>query len=227
MLFHGPLSAESFAPQRTPKGINLNPPHTMTIRNLTASRAVVDGRQAERLTPPVQVSTTGITSFGSVAETRGYSSNSRRMPSSIILVMDNSAGLTPRTYVVGDPDGMVTGKTGATYTQPTRAQGTSVAAIQNSLRSASLLIKGVNYSCTNGPVQFAENFQFADADYDKLQITDIFPTEAERNTAQNPNLLTLSFKEPYELDWNSAFLITAAPGELVTLTFFIGAASGR
>ena len=198
----------------------------MTLRNITAGRAVVDGRQAERLTPPVQVSTNPISSFGSVADLRGFSSNSRRMPSSVILTMTN-AGLLPLEYVVGDPDGMVAGKLGRAFTQPNSAQGISVAAVQNSLRSAALLIKGMNYASSNGPLQFAQTFQFADADYDRLSITDIQPTEAERNTAQNPNLLTLNFKEPYELDWNSAFLITVPAGESVTLTFFIGAASNR
>lgn len=198
----------------------------MTIRNLTASRAVVDGRQAERLTPPVQVSTTPISSFGSVAESRGYSTNARRMPTALIYTMTN-AGVTPLEYVIGDPDGMVAGKLGRAFTQPTAVQGTSVAAAQNSLRSAALLIKGVNYASTDGTVQFNQTFQFADADYDRLTLTDIYATEAERNTAQNPNLLTISFKEPFELDWNSAFLITVPAGESVTLTLFIGAASNR
>jgi|688.fasta_scaffold225641_3 hypothetical protein len=198
----------------------------MTLRNITAGRAVVDGRQAERLTPPVQVSTTPITSFGSVADLRGYSSNSRRMPSSLIVTMTN-ATVGTLTYVLGDPDGMVAGKLNRTFTQPTSAQGISVAAVQNSLRSASLLINGMNYSTNNGPVQFAQTFQFVDADYDRANIIDIQPTQAERNTAQNPNLLTLSFKEPYELDWNSAFLINVPAGGTVTLTLFIGAASNR
>jgi len=198
----------------------------MTIRNLTASRAVVDGRQAERLTPPVQVATTPISSFGSVADSRGYSSNNRRMPSSFTMTMTNAtAGALE--YVVGDPDGMVAGKTGRTFTQPTSAQSNTVAAIQNSLRSAALLIKGINYNTTDGAVQFPQSFRFADGDYDRVSEIDIFSNEAERNTAQNPNLLTISFKEPFELDWNSAFLITVAPGESATVTFFIGAASNR
>lgn len=198
----------------------------MNIRTLTASRAVVDKVQAERLAPPVQVSTNPITSFGSVSEARGYSSNSRRMPTSFTVTMTNAtAGALE--YVVGDPDGMVAGKTGRTFTQPTAAQSITVAALQNSFRSAAVLIKGINYNTTDGTVQFPQAFRFADADYDRVSEIDIFSVEAERNTAQNPNLLTLSFKEPFELDWNSAFLLTVAPGESATLTFFIGAASNR
>jgi hypothetical protein len=198
----------------------------MTLRNITAGRAVVDGRQAERLTPPVQVSTTPISSFGSVADMRGFSSNSRRMPSSLIFTITNgTAGVL--TYVIGDPDGMVAGKLGRTFTQPTSAQGITVAAAQNSLRSAALLITGMNYSTNNGATQFSRTFQFVDADYDRANVIDIRPTEAERNTAQNPNLLTLNFKEPFELDWNSAFLIDVPNGGTVTLTLFIGAASNR
>lgn len=197
----------------------------MILRNTTMTRAVVDGRQAERLAPPVQVSTQGITSFGSVADFRGYSSNTRRMPTSFSVTCTNGT-LAPVEYRVGDPDGIVAAKVGRTFTNPTSGSVT-IAALFATLRSASLLIKGVNYNTTDGLVQFNQPFQFADADYDRLNIIDIYPTEAERNTAQNPNLLTLSFKEPFELDWNSTFLITVAPGETATLTFFIGAASGR
>ena len=198
----------------------------MILRNTTMTRAVVDGRQAERLAPPVQVSTQGITSFGSVADFRGYSSNSRRMPTSFTVTCTN-ATLAAVEYVIGDPDGMVAGKTGRTFTQPTSAQSITVAALQASFRSAAVLVKGINYNTTDGVVQFPQSFRFADADYDRVSEIDIFSVEAERNTAQNPNLLTLSFKEPFELDWNAAFLITVAPGESATLTFFIGAASNR
>ena len=199
----------------------------MIVRNLTSGRGPVTANQADRLAPAIQVRTTGIDSFGSVATQRGYSSNARRMPSSFTAVFDNSASVVARVFVVGDSDGMIAGKTGATYIQPTRVQGTSVAALQNSFRSAGVLVSGFNYNTTTGSAQFSQNFQFAEADYDKLNITDIFSVEAERNTAQNPNLLTIQFKDPFELDWNSAFLVTVDAGEIVTLTAFIGAASGR
>lgn len=193
----------------------------MVLRNVSGGRAA-----AERLAPAVQVRNQGIDSFGSVATARGYSTSTRRMPTSFTVTMDNSAGLIG-TYVVGDGSGMVAGKTGATYRQPTSAQGISVAALQNSFKDAPVMIQGINYNTTTGAPQFAQNFVFAEADFDKYVANDIFSNEAERNTQYNPNLLTLQFKDQYELDWNSAFLVTVAAGEVVTLTFFLGAAAGR
>jgi len=206
------------------RNIPLNP-HNMVIKNYSGPKSAAT--QATRLAAPIQVRSGALDSFGSVATNRGFSTQTNRMPTSFTVVLDNSAGLVPVVYVIGDPDGMVAGKTGVVYTQPTRAQGTSVAAIRNSLRSAGLMISGINYNTLTGPAQFSQNFQFASADFDQLAISDIFSNEAERNTAQNPNLLTIQFKEQYELDWNSAFLVTADVAEVVTLTFFIGAAANR
>lgn len=182
--------------------------------------------QAERLAPTIQVRDAGITSFGSVADTSGYSSNARRSPSSITYVMDNTGGAT-RAFIIGDPKGLVAGKTGAAYIQPTGAQGMTVAALQGSYDTMPVLVGGINYNTTTGAAQFAQNFEFAEADINKLWTQNIFSNEAERNTAQNPNLLTLQFRDAYELDSNSAFIITVLADEVVTLTLFISAAAGR
>ena len=197
----------------------------MVIKNITSAKAPV--RQATRLAPDIQVSTKGIDSFGAVANTRGYSSNSRRMPSAFTVVLDNLLGVAPALYMVGDPNGIVASKLGGAYLPATSATGITVAALQASLNQAPVLITGINYRSTSGAVQFDERFDFADGDLDRVQTQGLVVPQYIRNTANDPNLLTLRFDEGFELDWNAGFIISAGIAQRVSLTFMIGAAAGR
>jgi hypothetical protein len=197
----------------------------MVIRSLTASKAPMV--QATRLAPDIQVNTNGITTFGAVAGARGYSSNARRMPSAVVLTLDNSAGVAKALYKIGDPNGIVASKFSITAAAATSASGLSVAAFTASLNQGPLLVKGINYEATSGLVQFSERFQFGDADLDRGQLIDLVVPQYIRNTSQNPNLLTLDFDEGFELDWNSGFIVEAGIGQLVKVTLMIGAAAGR
>jgi hypothetical protein len=197
----------------------------MVIRNITQSKAPV--RQATRLAPDIQVSTKGIDSFGAVANTRGYSSNARRMPSAFTVVLDNSAVGVATLYMIGDPNGIVASKLGGAYLPATSATGITVAALQASLNQAPVLITGINYQSTSGLVQFAERLDFADGDLDRVQTQGLVVPQYIRNTANNPNLLTLRFDEGFELDWNAGFIVSAGANQRVVMTFMIGAAAGR
>jgi len=197
----------------------------MLIKNISTAKTPM--QQASRLSPDIQVNTKPLDSFGSIATSRGYTSNARRMPSAFTAVFDNSGGGAPVMYGLGDPAGMVAAKFGLTLTAPTSITGLSVAAFQASLGYAPILIKGFNYESTDGKVQFSQRFQFADADLDRGQLIDLVVPQYVRNTANDPNLLTLAFDEGFELDWNAAFIIVAEAGERVVLTGMIGAAAGR
>ena len=198
----------------------------MTIRNASAGRSAVS--QASRLDPAIQVNTEGITSFGSVAGSRGFSSNSRRMPSAVVFVLDNSEGEEAELFYVGDGGGIVRGKLGLSEAAPaTSTPGNTVAAVYQSFTNAPIMVSGINYEATDGDSQFSERFQFADADLDRGQLQDIVVPQYIRNTSQNPNLLTLRFDEQFELDWNAGFFINVGAGQRVTLTLMIGSAAGR
>lgn len=184
-------------------------------------------QQATRLAPEVQVNTNGISAFGSVAQARGYSSNTRRIPSAVTLICDNSAGVAAQLYMIGDPNGMVAAKFGITAIAPTSVTGLTPAAFNASLVGGPLLVRGINYKATSGAVQFDQRFQFADADLDRGQLTDLVVPQYIRNTANDPNLLTLEFGEGFELDWNSGFILSAGIAQRVSLTLLIGAAAGR
>lgn len=197
----------------------------MLLRTSSPAKAPV--RQAARLAPDIQVNTNGLGAFGSIAPARGYSSNARRMPGAIVVTLDNTAGVAPALFMIGDPNDMVASKFALVAAAPTAVSGVSVAAFTASLVGGPLLVRGINYEATDGLVQFSERFQFGDADLDRGQLIDLVVPQYVRNTAQNPNLLTLEFGEGFELDWNSGFIISAGIGQLVKCTLMIGAAAGR
>lgn len=197
----------------------------MTIKPVGTTKSPMG--QASRLSPDIQVNTQGISSFGSVAQARGYSSNARRIPSAVTIICDNSGGAAAVLYMIGDPNGMVAAKFGLTAIPPTAVTGLTPAAFTASLVGGPLLVRGMNYNATSGPVQFSQRFQFADADLDRGQLIDLVVPQYVRNTAQDPNLLTLEFGEGFELDWNSGFILSAGIAQRVTLTLFVGAAAGR
>jgi len=197
----------------------------MLIRNISASKTPT--QQAGRLAPDIQVNTRPLDSFGSIATSRGYTSNARRMPAAFTAVFDNSGGVTTKRYKLGDPTGIVVSKFGITAADADSITGMSVAAFTASLGFAPIMVKGFNYESTDGKVQFGELFQFRDADMDRGQIIDLVVPQYIRNTSNDPNLLTLAFDEAFELDWNAAFIIDVAAGERTVLTGMIGAAAGR
>lgn len=193
-----------------------------------APKTVEQARVVARLTPPPKVRQTPITSFGSVATGRGFVSSVSRMPTSITYVLDNSAAAVGTTYVLGDPNGLVQGALGVTWTQPTSVQGSTVAAAQESYNTMPVTVAGLNYAATSGAVQFGQLLAFCEADANGFFTqSPININEFLRNDAQNPNLQTCTFQEQYELDANSAFRVAVAAGQIVTMTLLIGGAAGR
>ncbi len=202
-------------------------PNSMTLRNISAKPTrTAQIQQGMRLERQIQVNPNKPTAFGSVANARGYTSNARRAPSSFTAVLTNGTG-GALEYVIGDPVGAVAGRFGRTFTQPTSVTGTTVAAFQAMFQTMPLLISGFNYFATSGAVQFPQLFRYYSADITSGFDMDVSTPEYQRNTAQNPNLLTLDFGEGFEVDTNTCFGITVAAGQSVTIVGFIGAAMGR
>lgn len=200
----------------------------MTTSGRSGNRSIERARIQQRLAPTPKVRQTPITNFGSVAQARGYQSSTSRMPSSITFTLDNSAGVAVATYVIGDPNGLVQGALGVTWTQPTTVQGSTVAAVQESFSTMPVLVKGINYASTSGAVQFSQLFAFCEADVNGFfNRSPININEFLRNDAQNPNLQTATFDDPWELDANSGFQIVAGIAQLVTVTLILGGAAGR
>lgn len=203
------------------------PPNiNMVLRTMGSGASKAPVQQAARLAPEIQVSTTPISTFGSVAQGRGYSSNSRRAPSSVSVNYTNASGAQTE-LVIGDTAGLVAARTGRAFVQPTTVTGITPAAFVAMLSTMPLLVTGVNYSATAGPTQFPLRFQFNEADISNNYAQDVNINEYVRNTSNDPNLLTLQWGEGFRLDTNSAFTLLVANGQTVSLTFFIGAAYGR
>lgn len=186
-------------------------------------------RAVDSLADNTRVRATGLPSFGSVANAPGFKGN-LGLPSSFSVTLDNSGGGAALQYVIGDQLGLIAANlNGAVaYTQPTSSSTGSVAAMQASFGFAPVTILGINYGATSGATQFGQRFRYAKSDVDGAVLAKPVNTpEFQRPTNFNANLLTLEFANQFVLDEKSAFVITVAAGQLVTLTFMVGAASYR
>lgn len=186
-------------------------------------------RAVDALADNVRVRTTGLPSFGSVATAAGFKGN-LGLPSSFTVTCDNSGGGAALQYVIGDQLGLIAANlNGAVaYTQPTSSSTGSVAAMQSSFGYAPITVLGINYGATSGATQFGQRFRYAKSDVDgSILAKPVNSPEFQRPTNFNANLLTLEFANQFVLDEKSAFVITVAAGQLVTLTFMVGAASYR
>ena len=189
---------------------------------IEASRAV------NKLDPTIKVRATNITNFGAVAQSGGQGPTTG-MPTSITLVLDNSAGVASKLYRIGDADNWVAaagGYTGAAW--PDRTSGISAAAFAAAVAQAPMTVQAINYAATSGAVQFPELFKYITGDVDgSATIKPVNMPEYQRNTSNDPNLLTLEFTNQFVLDWNRAFVIRAGIGQLVNVTLMFGAAGYR
>lgn len=202
---------------------------TLALRSLAAGKGMATKGSVERLQPSIRVRTTPVSSFGTTAESRGFSAQANTMPEAFTVSLVNGTG-GALVFVIGDPEGIVEGVTqpAVAYSQPTAATGITVAALQRSFGTMPVMIGGFNYSSTSGAAQFGQLFRFATADVDgQSNIKPINMSQFSRNNANNANLLTPVFSSPFQLDNNAAFLVTVAAGQTVSLTAFIAAAGGR
>lgn len=186
-------------------------------------------RAVESLADTTRVRSTGISSYGSVANAPGFKGN-LGLPSSVTVTMDNSGGGAALQYVIGDQMGLIAANlNGAVaYTQPTSSSTGSVAAMQASFGFAPITVLGIVYNATSGATQFPQRFRYAKSDIDGgILAKPVNTPEFQRPTNFNANQLVLEFANQFVLDEKSAFVLTVAAGQLVSLTLMVGAASYR
>lgn len=200
----------------------------LTTMKAAPAQTIQAARAVNKLDPTVKVRNTGITNFGAVARSSGQGPTTG-MPTSLSLVLDNSAGAVAKLYKIGDPDGWILGNVGlGAAVQPDRSSGITGLAFANVVSQAPVTVQAINYRSTSGAVQFSELFKYVTGDVDgSATMKPVNMAEYQRNTADDPNLLTLEFDNQFTLDWNRAFVISAGIGQLVTVTLMFGAAGYR
>lgn len=199
----------------------------MATLRLANNQTLQQARAVQKLDPTVKTRSTGITNFGAVAQSSGQGA-STGMPTSLSFVLDNSAGIAVKDYKIGDPDGWLLPLIGITAVDADRTSGIPAAAFNKVIAQAPLTVLAINYRSTSGAVQFSEPFQYIVGDVDSSATKKpVNMAEYQRNTADDPNLLTLEFQNQFSMDWNRAFWVRAGIGQLVTVTLMFGAAGYR
>ena len=144
------------------------------------------------------------------------------------LCLDNSAGGSAKKYVIGDPFGFVAARLDGESLSNPDSGSISPAAIKNSLGSCPVAVGAINYNVAQSGTQFSQPFRFVCADIDGTgSEKNISVSAARRNNAMNDKLITLEFPKPYFLGANTAFVITVAAGEKVTLDLVPTGSLGR
>jgi hypothetical protein len=128
-----------------------------------------------------------------------------------------------KTFIIGDPSGIVAAASKITFNEPTSSTTSTVAAIKQQFTNP-FLIKGINYEVTTSSTQFANDFALMMGDTSgRFQRGPINVDGAKRNTQYDPKLLTLEFTTPLRLDKFTAMSLFVSAGEFVTMTFFVQA----
>jgi len=170
--------------QRNPVATEIKAPMQVTqVGNAGAVRTPMSA--ANQLTPHVSINNAPNNAFGNVSAVPMDSGLSF-----FSFTLANTA-TGARTYVIGDPQGVVAAKV-AGLTQPTAASLGAVPAQQASFLAAPVVINLLNYSSTNGASQFTQRFDYVVADISGDVLTKAVPVGmARRNDQFNANLLTL------------------------------------
>jgi hypothetical protein len=201
-------------------------------QTLISSTPTVVTRMADResavrtVAGEIEASSGASRAIGSVASVRNDLARSSKLRP-VSFKLDNSAGGSTTTFLIGDPTGLVEEVHGLTPTAPV-GQKVSHDVFKETLRSAPIAIKSIQYKVKVDASQFSEQFEYLIADIDTQKNSVIEdPSSYERNNQENDKLLTLDFETPLVMNWQRALKINVAAGETVTLTFYIGLAANR
>ena len=146
----------------------------------------------------------------------------------ITFIFDNSLGGAVTTFLMGDPTGLIADVNGlGGATAPTGVK-TTHAVFSQTLVTAPIAVKSVQYQVLVNPSQFASNFEMilSDIDGQKNSVVED-PSAFIRNNQFNDKLLTMDFENPIIFNWQRALVLDVAAGETATLTFFVGLAANR
>lgn len=164
------------------------------------------------------------TSLGSVAQ---VAPTSLGVVKTITFTLNNT-GMATVNYIIGDALGLVSEVGGLTVSNPTLTNGSSgqSSIIKSGFQTGRFVITAMNVKASVSASAFNANFRRVAALEDGTFISKpIVFAQYERNTAQDPKLLTLDGLD-IMLSKNEAFVLPVAAGERLDLTVTIGAYQG-
>lgn len=184
------------------------------------------GRIQEILNPAPSIVEGTPTSFGSVVETGGYSNTVADGPSAIVITYANATGAAVNLGIGANTQ--IAAASSLTITNPATVAGSTWAAFEQMLTSRELLVAGLNINATSGPTQFSNPFKYWVIDGGGGGNFKNIPLFAyQRNTQQDPNLMTTRFDKPYLLKWNRGFVWTVANGQTVQIALLLQATTNN
>ncbi len=209
-------------PVRSHRSRPTNPAPNMKAIVTNSQRQAVDrARATQMLNRRVRINETPISTTGAVSTMSGPKGINAPV-SSITYTIANASG-NPLTYVIGDPNGLVAGTHGATWTQPTGVKFGAVAAIQAGYSVVPVAVKGINYIVSNA-AQYDEPLLYRYGGQDGRyggQPIDITPQL--RNDQMISTRQTFKFDTPYLLDEEHCFTVNVPDGVQITLALILGA----
>lgn len=178
----------------------------------------VSRRSGDAVAPEAITFTQNISQFGSVSELDAGNAD--------FFTLDFApAGTTAKTYIIGDPDGIIEAASDASWEEPTRSGSSTVAAIKAQFNSP-FLIMGINYEATSAS-QFAQKMKIVAGNTSGMFVSKpVNVSGAQRNTQYNDKLLTIRFPGGIRFDRFNGMTLKVLGGQTVTLTFFVGAYQG-
>lgn len=180
------------------------------------SRARV-AQAAREVGTQVQINERTINRFGAVSNVGA------RAGSSFTIVIDNTA-TAEKTYILGDPFGVIEAAIGVSYLKTYSVPGSSAAAWKASTQNGYAL-DGLSYQVDDA-AQFSNSLRIVEAQTDgSFASVPINLALAALPTFQNDKLLVFQFANDVVLDSRRAMTLTVNAQTKVTLNFTVAAFS--
>lgn len=140
----------------------------------------------------------------------------KRVPDPITFTLDNSGGATVKTFMLGDPIGLIAAEFGLTVFAPTSGT-TDPAMFKEMNKTRTLIIGAISYEAENSTVQFGQKVTQYSADIDGLASKKGFNLNASKsNQTRNDKQMILNTN--FLLNPLSGVTFDVMPAEVVTLT---------
>ena len=140
--------------------------------------------------------------------------------------LDNSAGLTDASYIIGDPTGLVALQNGGTLLNPDgcsadgAVKGSGVLAMKKMFGFRPVAVRSFNYQVSSDPAQFSRKLRSLTADIQGgfSRVPNNVAIQ-RRNNQFDENLMTLDLVIPFVFTPFSALTLVVMAGETVNLEF--------
>lgn len=161
-----------------------------------------------------------VSGLGTVSEIPGGAIVQQNFENTISWGYTNTTGNAVQ-LVLFDPTGIVANQLGITGEDPLTSNIATLATIWNAyLLTRQYLFKGFNYTVSNAVAQLGLDITIATASASGVNSTRLTPSSFQRNTAQNPNLLT--FAGNILITPNHAVIVTVPDTLSVNFDFYGG-----